>query len=341
MKCSRTTVRIVLLVAFALFASNPTFKPSANAAAPSTLSTWGTNTFGQLGDGTISPHSLPTVVGSSAWTTIAQGETVSAAIKSDGTLWTWGRNGEGTLGDGTTTDHRVPTQVGSATWLAVAVSNHILGIQSDGSLWAWGRNDSGQLGDGTQTGKSSPVRIGTSTWSSISVHGPKSAAIRSDGALFQWGSVLGPPFFYTVPTQVDKQRWRAVSVGGGHVLAINVDKTLWGWGQNFSSQLGDGTTTDRLNPIQISSAGWSAISAGGDHSAAIRSDGPLVTWGAVGYGDGPFSTISTPPDFGARFPRTSITPPLYEAMERYGHGVQILQAENWVMVYQGEPFRHK
>jgi alpha-tubulin suppressor-like RCC1 family protein len=219
MKRFRTPVRICLALTLGFSAMSAIFTSAGQAVVPSTLSAWGFNDSGLLGDGTTTSRSTPTVIGSSTWTAIAQGTNVSAAIKSDGTLWTWGRNEDGTLGDGTTTSRQAPAQLGSATWIAVAVSNHVLAIQADGSLWAWGRNDSGQLGDGTTTRRLSPFRIGTATWSSVSVHGPRSVAIRSDGTLFRWGSISNPPWSYTTPTQVDKQLWRAVSVGGGHVLA--------------------------------------------------------------------------------------------------------------------------
>lgn len=55
---------------------------------------------------------------------------------------------------------------------------------------------------------------------------------------------------------VNAQCWRLVSKGNSssyHTLAIKTDGTLWAWGQNNTGQLGDGTTTQRNNPVQIGS----------------------------------------------------------------------------------------
>ena len=61
--------------------------------ADGTLWAWGTNTFGELGDGTNRNRSTPVKIGShSDWISISCGANYSFAIKSDGTLWAWGNN---------------------------------------------------------------------------------------------------------------------------------------------------------------------------------------------------------------------------------------------------------
>lgn len=44
---------------------------------------------------------------------------------------------------------------------------------------------------------------------------------------------------------------RPIAAGAAHSLAIRNDRTLWAWGSNGSGRLGDGTTTNRLNPVQV------------------------------------------------------------------------------------------
>jgi alpha-tubulin suppressor-like RCC1 family protein len=64
---------------------------------------WGRNNYGQLGDGTTTQRTTPTLVangamGNSGVTAVAAGFYHTCAIKS-GALYCWGRNAEGQLGN--------------------------------------------------------------------------------------------------------------------------------------------------------------------------------------------------------------------------------------------------
>jgi alpha-tubulin suppressor-like RCC1 family protein len=89
-----------------------------------TLWTWGNNSFGILGDGTITNRSSPgtTTGGGTNWRSLAAGARHTAAIKTDGTLWTWGFNNAGPLGDGTITNRSSPgtTAGGGTNWSSVS-----------------------------------------------------------------------------------------------------------------------------------------------------------------------------------------------------------------------------
>ena len=47
---------------------------------------------------------------------------------------------------------------------------------------------------------------------------------------------------------------RAMSIGSGHFHSfwIKDDHTLWAWGDNWTGQLGDGTTTPSTTPAAVS-----------------------------------------------------------------------------------------
>ncbi len=118
-----------------------------------TVWSWGLNTNGQLGDGTVTLRSTPVqVMNLSNVISIGAGTSHSLAIKSDGSVWAWGLNSNYQLGDGTNTQRNQPVEVldiSDAVDLS-AGAIHSYAVKSDGSVWAWGStNNYGQLGDGT------------------------------------------------------------------------------------------------------------------------------------------------------------------------------------------------
>ena len=114
-----------------------------------TVRTWGKNSNGQLGDGTILIKLIPVQVNTlTGVVAIAAGVSHSVALKNDGTVLAWGLNTSGQLGDGTTTQRITPAQVNGLTGvIAIAGGQiHTISLKSNGTVWAWGRNDFGQLG---------------------------------------------------------------------------------------------------------------------------------------------------------------------------------------------------
>jgi alpha-tubulin suppressor-like RCC1 family protein len=53
-------------------------------------------------------------------------------------------------------------------------------------------------------------------------------------------------------------------------FAIRSDGSLWPWGDNYSGQLGDGTTTHRPDPVRVLAAsGTVQMDAGGNHTVVV------------------------------------------------------------------------
>ena len=123
-------------------------------ATDGTVYAWGSNIWGQLGNGKTMDAWTPVAVSDLTDVAhVAAGAWHSLAVKDDGTLWTWGANWWGQLGDGTYFSRSRPTswEVMSDVVHAAGGENHSLAVDSDGLVWAWGGNRHGQLGVGNTT----------------------------------------------------------------------------------------------------------------------------------------------------------------------------------------------
>jgi len=220
------------------------------------------------------------------------------------TLWVWGVNSStsGNLGDNTSVNRSTPvtTIAGGTNWKQVANgSNHTVAVKTDGTLWGWGRNDSGQTGTdaGSFLTSINPVSTLTSNWKQVSCGNSYTAAVKTDGTLWVWGSPQGGRLgnnentinyrFTPVTTFAGGTNWKQVACGNAHTAAIKTDGTLWTWGTNSSGQLGDNTTTNRLTPVTTFAGGtnWKQVANGSNHTAAIKTDGTLWTWGSNTNGE--------------------------------------------------------
>ena len=273
---------------------------------------WNSNVTGALGVGDLSGRNTPvtTFAGGTDWKQVSCGYAHTAAIKTDGTLWTWGFNyleywfGErGALGTNDAINRCTPvtTFAGGSNWKQIACgSYHTAAIKTDGTLWTWGSNGSGQLGDNTTTNRNTPVTtfVGGNNWKQVAGGSQHTAAIKTDGTLWVWGSnsrgQIGNNTFYTsntrtpVTTFAGGTNWKQVVCGDNHTAAVlddGVNKILYTFGYNYWGQLG---TLDYPFPYPRTVFGgtnnWKQVSCGTDHTAAVKTDGTLWTWGSGSLG---------------------------------------------------------
>jgi alpha-tubulin suppressor-like RCC1 family protein len=248
--------------------------------AAGTLWAWGSNTYGQLGNGTNTYRNSPAQVGSANdWRAVWAGYLTSFAIKTNGTLWAWGYNGRTQLGLGDTTDRNVPVQVSSdKDWRIITSGYHATcAIRANGSL-SYYNNAWWSSYDDQQGWDLKAVSVGFN-------HG---IALKTDGSLWAWGFNYSGQFgngttsghYSSYNIQAGEVGWAAVSAGGRCTVALKTDGSLWAWGSNDYGQLGLGDATDRNVPVQVDSTkDWKDVSVGDYHTVALRTDGSLWAWG--------------------------------------------------------------
>lgn len=203
-------------------------------------------------------------------------------------------------------------QINAQCWKTVTAGySHTVAIRTDGTLWTWGNNDQGQLGTTTPATQNVPTKMGTSNdWNTVAAGWGHTVALKTDGSLWAWGygglGQIGNGTYTTnfnPPQQIGvAKNWQTIVTGHGYTVALKTDGTLWAWGNNFSGQLGNGTTFDKNIPTQVGTASdWQTVVAGMHHTVALKKDGTLWAWGknSLGeLGDGTTTNSRSPKQIG-------------------------------------------
>jgi alpha-tubulin suppressor-like RCC1 family protein len=132
--------------------------------ADNTVWCWGSNFYGQLGDGTSVDSRLPVQVpGITDAVQVTAGFKHTCVRRLGGGLLCWGDGGGGQLGDGAA-NARVPTPVqvqgfASGATKVTAGAQHTCATKADGKVYCWGSNYFGELGDGTTVTRAVPTLV--------------------------------------------------------------------------------------------------------------------------------------------------------------------------------------
>jgi alpha-tubulin suppressor-like RCC1 family protein len=263
---------------------------------------WGGNLYGLLGDETNIQRSYPVnVVGlTSGVTALASGVYHTCALMSGGGVKCWGDNRYGQLGDGTYTDSSIPVNV-------IGLSSGVIGIAAGGGQTCALMTGGGVKCWGINFGSSTPVDVvGLSSGViAITMGGnqnkdfydmPSYACVLMAGKGVKcWGEndlgELGDGTNIDRQTPVDvvglSSGVIAISAGGDHTCALTVGGGVKCWGNNYSGELGDGSTLGQNTPVDVVglSSGVIAIASGGigfyygGHTCAQMSGGEVKCWG--------------------------------------------------------------
>jgi alpha-tubulin suppressor-like RCC1 family protein len=192
---------------------------------------WGRNTYGQLGNGSVTDSSTPVAVVGPRFGSIVTGDEHTCGISFDGDTYCWGRAQLGQLGNpfgsppepfqscNSSLCRMTPTLLATTedfTTLTAKYSS-TCGITGVGETFCWGA-DNGQLGNTVEN---------------------------ECAGLCQ-----------STPTQVETPlRFTAVSLGERHACAIANAGDIWCWGQNDFGQLGrstrDAAGVVQTTPLQV------------------------------------------------------------------------------------------
>ena len=272
-----------------------------------TISCWGRNRSGQLGNGQSGGNadSPVQVFGITDATAIASSGTHSCALHQGGTISCWGSNGDGQLGNGTDHSSSVPVQVtGIADATAIGMTSYFsCALHQTGTISCWGENGSGQLGNG-QSGRNArslvPVQvIGITDATAIAAGGSQgssighSCALHRNGTISCWGTNYDGRLGIgqsdrgerLVPAQVlSITDATAIAAGGGNAngysCALHRDGTISCWGSNGYGQLGNGTRSNFVIPVQVVGiTDATAITTGDEHTCALHQNGTISCWG--------------------------------------------------------------
>jgi alpha-tubulin suppressor-like RCC1 family protein len=271
---------------------------------------WGDNSVGQLGNGTLAPTDVSTVVGVSDAIAVSAGRQHSCAIRSDRSVVCWGYGNNGELGNNDTISSGTPVPVALGLDKAFTLSSgegfscaSLLG----GRVKCWGLGNAGQMGVGAaNTINKVPVQVtGVTTALSVSAGSGSTCASLVDGTGRCWGfndsGQLGVPASpnQLLPVQVtglaDSQ---GIGIGNSHACARSIGAgTVRCWGRNDAGQLGDGSFNDSSSPVNTSVNAVTSLSVGGFSSCVTLEGGTVKCWGANSsgqIGDGTFTDVNSP-----------------------------------------------
>ncbi|MES2170910.1 MAG: cell wall anchor protein [Actinomycetota bacterium] len=194
--------------------------------------TWGSNMFGDLGNGNNTDSNVPVQVVAGQvpagvkLIAIGAGSSSGYAIGDDGHAYAWGNGGNGQVGNGSTTSTTSPVLVSAGAIPADVTITSVSGgyhsaivLGNDGKVYGWGDNG-GDLADGSTTRRVTPVLGANSTVTSILFDGVAGT------------DLVDPPGVWTVVTPAHAAGTVSITIAGsvlgGTTGGVTTSRTLTG-----------------------------------------------------------------------------------------------------------------
>lgn len=281
--------------------SSGSYQTAIQLGGNNELTSFGNNTYGQLGDNTLVSSLVTTpVFDFNNVDEIESGKDFSLALNNAGELFAWGRNEFGQLGD-STYGHKIKPQFILDDIIVIdAGEKFSVVVDENKTVLAWGNNDYGQLGDGLTATRNVPLIVnGLNNIVTVKAGQGHVMALNAIGQVFTWGDnqygQLGQGNLISngTPTQINLPGIAQIAVGSNHSFAIDSVGNTYAWGNNAEGQLGNGTLVFESSPVLINIDNLKLIDGGKNHSIAITNDNELYTWGANSNGQLGNGTITT------------------------------------------------
>ena len=234
---------------------------------------WGSNSRGQLGNGTTTSSASPVKVSLADVRSIDVGDLHTCAVTTANSVWCWGSNSSHQLGRRSTRRRTLPQFVPTVSVKSVATGGAFTCIvTSGGRVQCWGRNEYGQLSRPAGASRYVPHTSSLRGVVSIST-GTEFACATTSTTTRCWGRnrysqlANGGTFVRWKPQKVSPSsavgRITKVASGASHACGVTtVGGALWCWGLGKSGQLGDGGSQTRPvgtaiwpNAVQLSDIG--------------------------------------------------------------------------------------
>ena len=272
-----------------------------------TVSCWGSNNYGELGDGTTTTRSTPTQTLSLGRPAIAieAGFDFTCALMDNGSIMCWGRNHYGQLGRGYTNTssssqptpmYTVPLPTGRHAVSIDIGHYHVCAVLDNGSIACWGPGNSHRLGTGSVANEDTPTVIqffdASNPAVDVALGRYSGCGLLENGSVTCWGkgwlgtgnqnqvqSTAGNiwPDFGTGRTAVK------VELGRWHNCALLDNSNVKCWGADGTQQMGNGGgTTSQTTPKKVNFATGvvpKEITSGHWHTCVVSQTHEMYCWG--------------------------------------------------------------